>query len=218
MRRLVVAVSGIVISGIALTGCGEDPTSTSAANPPATNRATDLPTFTSPAAGAPSTSPVPSTSGTATSTTPKAAGTSKVTAVSQTITDKELGREAKITGLVRDFKVPGRFADSEIVLVKATLSGSTKFYSSFGGGDFRLAFDGDNNIPAVPMSTLEDEMKAAGYPLLEDVEASKKGTGWMAFEVRERDAKKLTLLCRRLAMSSANGPIAAKEFRVPLAT
>ncbi|OIK26914.1 hypothetical protein [Streptomyces malaysiense] len=205
------AVAAIAVCGLLLTGCNDD------SGAGADSASSPAPTASATAGGsAPAASPSRSAAGDGGA----AAGTA--VPVNKTIDDEVMGEKATVVKYVEDFqpsaaakaKFPA-LADEKVVLVDVAVTASSKYYDSFGASSFYLT-GMPNGIDQASTTILDDEIKAAGYPPLEDAETGKTSTGWVVF-TPTKDADKLVLRYKRLAAKASDGTeITAKNFDVPL--
>ena len=220
MRRILAPIfTTTLLAGIALTaaGCSGTPGSTESEAPESSAAAAPAGT---PAAAA---TPAEETATAAAGATAAAASTPAD--VSATIKDPVMGYTFVASSVVRNFPFNDHQTaladrgDTEQVLVKVKVTLSNKFYTSAGCGDLSILPDGasSSTIPASENnSVVEDDMKAAGYTPLEDVDHGKTGTGWCSFAVQD-PTDVLDLRYKRLAASTSGGKtIPEKVFLEPM--
>ncbi|RYJ05336.1 MAG: hypothetical protein EON52_12100 [Actinomycetales bacterium] len=195
--KLTLVPAAVAAAALLLSGCGgsddsESSTKTTSAAPTeeATTEATEAP-----------------------------ASSGEVAVTADKITDDKLGHTIQAEAIVRSFPFPESMSaveergDTELVLVKVKATAAEKYYASVTGGDFRVG-PKDAELPATQTtSTVETEMKAAGYEPLEDVKPGTSGEGWVAFAVRDA-SDPLFFTYKRLAYNG--GDIPEKEFVVEL--
>jgi hypothetical protein len=205
--------TAVIAGGALLTACNDSDDSSDAAT-------------ASPTMSAPATSP-PSSTGTAapTSSAPADGGSgAKGTPVpvGKSFTDDVMGEKATVIAYVTGFQpsaaAKAKFSaleDEQVVLVNVKATASSKYYDSFGADSFYLT-GLSNGIDQASTTILDDDVKAAGYPPLEDAESGKTTTGWVVFTPK-KDLTHLVLRYKRLAASASDGTkITAKNFDIPL--
>jgi len=151
---------------------------------------------------------------------------SKPVKIGKTLTDPVMGNSATIEEVVPDFAMPAALVSKwaglqgrQVVLVKAKVQAGTKFYETFGAGDFYITKTGDGiDVPATDdIDDYNKAVKAAGFaPILGDIDEGKSSEGWMIFVIKPQ--QHITLSMRRLAAQSSDGKtISRKDFSLPIA-
>lgn len=143
-------------------------------------------------------------------------------AVNKSFTDDVMGEKATVIKYVSGYQPSAAakskysaLADEQVVLVNVKVTASAKYYDSFGADSFYLT-DTPNGIDQASTSILEDELKKAGYPPLDDAETGKTTTGWVAF-TPGTELDHFVLRYKRLAATTSDGKdIPAKNFDTPL--
>lgn len=209
-------VAAVIAGGAFLTACNDDDSSSDATSP-------------SPSASAPATTDAPSpTADTAAPTdSPSAAGggtaaQGKPVTVNKSFTDDVMGEKATVISYISGFQPSAasksKFSaleDEDVILVNVKVTASSKYYDTFGADSFYLTAQ-SNGIDQASTTILDDDIKAAGYPPLEDAETGKTTTGWVVFTPK-KDEKTLVLRYKRLAAQASDGTkITAKNFDIPL--
>ncbi|MGY0490916.1 hypothetical protein [Streptomyces sp. WG-D5] len=202
------AVAALLVGSVLLTGCGGGDSDADAKASPS------APADTATASAAPSESAEPAAD---------AAGTdAEPVDVNKTIEDDVMVQKATVLKYVDGYEpsaaAKAKFSaleDEKVVLVQVKVTASSKYYSSFGSGSFRLT-GMDNGIDQTSTTILDDEVKKAGYPPLEDARTGKTSTGWMIF-TPPKETEKLVLRYKRLAAKASDGTdIKEKTYDVPL--
>ncbi|NUS12996.1 MAG: DUF4352 domain-containing protein [Streptomyces sp.] len=205
-------VAAAVIAGSALlTACNDDSGSSS--------DDTSSPSATAAATTAAPTTAAPTDSASAAGST-DAKGTA--VSVNKSFTDDVMGDKGTVIKYVTGFQPSAAskskfsaLADEQVVLVNVTVTASSKYYDNLGATSFSLTGQ-SNGIDQASTTILDDDIKAAGYPPLEDAETGKTTTGWIVFTPK-KDEKTLILRYKRLAANASDGTkITAKNFDIPL--
>lgn len=163
-----------------------------------------------------------------TSTEATSTPSSDATAAAQTIkvgksvTDDVMGDTFTVIDYIRGYQpsaaARAKFSaldDEQVVLVHVKVKASTKYYDSFGADSFYLTNTG-NDFDQASTTILDDEIKAAGYPPLEDAKTGKSSEGWVVF-TPDKKLSTYVLRYKRLAAGTSTGKtITAKNFDVPL--
>ncbi|KIF69566.1 hypothetical protein HY68_14840 [Streptomyces sp. AcH 505] len=142
--------------------------------------------------------------------------------MNKSFTDDVMGEKATVIKYVSGYQPSAAakskysaLADEQVVLVNVKVTASAKYYDSFGADSFYLT-DTPNGIDQASTSILEDELKKAGYPPLDDAETGKTTTGWVAF-TPGTELDHFVLRYKRLAATTSDGKdIPAKNFDTPL--
>jgi hypothetical protein len=143
--------------------------------------------------------------------------------VNKTIDDTVLGNKATIIKYISGYQPSAgakqryaTLADAQVVLVDVKVTASSKYYDTVGAGSFYLTGTPDG-IDQASTTILDDDLKTAGYPPLQDAETGKTTTGWIVFTPHKEDAGKLVLRFKRIAAKTSEGQnIPAKNFDIPL--
>jgi hypothetical protein len=143
--------------------------------------------------------------------------------VNKAIDDTVMGNKATVIKYVSGYQPSAgakekyaTLAGEQVVLVDVKVTGSSKYYDSVGADSFYLTGTPDG-IDQASTTILDDDIRAAGYPPLEDAETGKTTTGWVVFTPDKQDAGKLVLRFKRIATKTSDGQaIPAKNFDVPL--
>lgn len=168
-------------------------------------------------------SPTGASTAAASSSAPAAGSGSAAVAVNKTINDTVMGETARIIKYIKGFQPSAAakakysaLADEQVVLVDMKVTASSKYYDSLGADAFYLTGTPDG-IDVGSTTILDADIKAAGYPPLQDADTGKTTTGWVVFTPSKQDAGKLVLRYKRLAAGTSDGKtIPAKNFDVPL--
>lgn len=213
------AIAAVIAAGGLLTACNDDDSSSSAdtSSPSASAPADSSSPTSDPAA---TDSPSPSASDSAAGGSGGAQGT--VVKVGKSFTDDVMGDKGTVIGYIAGYKPSAAMMakysvlqDETVVLVNVKVTASSKYYDVFGADSFSLTQQ-SNGIDQASTTILDDDIKAAGYPPLEDAETGKTTTGWVVFTPKKTETS-LVLRYKRLAAKTSDGKkITAKNFDIPL--
>lgn len=206
-------MTAVIIGSTLLTACNDDSdTSSDGAGSSASSSSPSAPYDTAaPESSAPA-APDGGNSGSA----------GKKVAVNKSFEDTLMGDKGTVVEYVSGYQPSAasksKFSaleDEDVVLVHVKVTAGSKYYTTLGATSFRLTGT-ENGIDQASTTILDDEIKAAGYPPLEDAETGKSSDGWLVF-TPDKGLEKLVLRYKRLAATTSDGQsIPAKNFDIPL--